>query len=606
VIGFGPDAAEVAKAIARAAVTASALDDPGAAIAAAVDWTACATTETGAVEVVGWSEPGGIAPVAVDVTQLDPDETWLVGFGDTPPRVRLSERPDLVDVLRRSERQWRGVDRCLCAPGGIAVDAVVRELVAEAIVDWRRGAGTLPPDPWRDASAFREWLETPWPPWGPDIGRYWSRLWRSRPDLAAAFPKPEGEDLAALTDWATHSWRREPRSPLVRPTARAMRPQWYDESRLPGGLNLVGYFGFDKSLGNLARRILACLDSAGVPSAALDYHRSGSPPTKERVATTDRVRFDTNLIVVNPDQMALFDADYGAVVRPGRRTIGFWHWDVEYVPPHIIEATRYVDEIWTVSPFTADALRAVVGVPVRVVDIPVPEPLPAKAAPDGFGLAADRFDFLVTFDHLSVTERKNPVGAIEAYRRAFPEQRADVGLLVKSVNASHRWAEHERVRLAADARPDIRVVDSHLDRADQLALIANADCLVSLHRSEGLGLHLIEAMWLGTPTVATRYSGNLYFMDDSNSALIDATLVPVTRGEGFFPPEARWADPDLDQAADWMHRLVDDPSLGAALATAGRARMLAQATPAEAGAAIARLCQADRSRAAREGTSTWG
>jgi glycosyltransferase involved in cell wall biosynthesis len=243
-----------------------------------------------------------------------------------------------------------------------------------------------------------------------------------------------------------------------------------------------------------------------------------------------------------------------------------------------------------VSPFTAEALRAVAGVPVRVVDVPVPEPTPAREVPEGFGMTPDRFDFLVTFDHLSVTERKNPIGAIEAFTRAFPQPRPDVGMVVKSVNASHRWAEHERVRLAAASRPDIRVVDRHLGRDVQLALIANAGCLVSLHRSEGLGLHLIEAMWLGTPTIATRYSGNLYFMDDSNSALIDATLVPVTRGEGFFPPEARWADPDLDQAAGWMRRMFDDPSTGATLAAAGRAKMLAQATPAEAGSAIARWC----------------
>jgi glycosyltransferase involved in cell wall biosynthesis len=302
------------------------------------------------------------------------------------------------------------------------------------------------------------------------------------------------------------------------------------------------------------------------------------------------LRFDTNLVVINPEQSALFDADYGAVARPGRRTIGFWHWDVEYVPPHVIDATRYVDEIWVVSPFTGDALGAVVGVPVRVVDVGVPEPSPALVAPDGFELGAGRYTFLVTFDHLSLTERKNPIGAIEAYRRAFPEPRPDgPQLIVKSVNASHRWSEHERVRLAAGFRPDIRVVDRRIDRPSQLALIRDVDCLVSLHRSEGLGLHLMEAMWLGTPTIATRYSGNLHFQDDTNAALVDAALVPVTRVEGFFPAAARWADPDLDQAARWMRALASDAGIGAALADAARAKMRTQPTQADAGANIARV-----------------
>ncbi len=104
---------------------------------------------------------------------------------------------------------------------------------------------------------------------------------------------------------------------------------------------MIGYFGFDKSLGDVARRIHGCLRAADVPAVALDYHRSGSPPTRERPELTDRLRFDTNLIVVNADQMPLFDADYGAIARPGRHTIGYWFWDVEHVPQSVLDAMRH-------------------------------------------------------------------------------------------------------------------------------------------------------------------------------------------------------------------------------------------------------------------------
>lgn len=597
IVGFGADAAPVALSIARAAADGRAT--PGAALAAGLAWAACTPREQTGVEVVGWSTDPSADPFAVDVTGLDPIETWRVALGTSPARVRLSERADLVDLLDRTRPQWSCVDRELTIPGGVAVDHVVRSLVAEALDAWRRGEADLPPDPWADPTRFRAWLETPWPPWGPDIGRYWSRLHRSRPDLAAAFPEPEGRDLDAFRTWITHSWRRERRSPLLRPSVERMRPRWVDVDRRPGGINVIGYFGFDKSLGDVARRILGCLRAAGVPANALDYHRSGSPPTREQVDTTNELHYDTNLIVVNADQMPLFDADYGAITRPGRHTIAYWFWDVEHVPPQVLDAMRFVDEVWVATPFTAESLGALASVPVRVVDVPVPEPVPATTLPADLAREHDGFRFVVTFDHLSVTERKNPIGAIDAFRRAFPEPRPGVELIVKSINASHRWIEHERVRLATAFRPDIRVVDRHLDRGEQLALIADADCLVSLHRSEGLGLHLIEAMWLGTTTIATRYSGNLHFMDDSNAALVDARLVPVTRGEGYFPPEARWADPDLDQAATWMRRLVDEPELTARLARAARAKMLAQASPAEAGAAIARWA-----RSGREGERT--
>ena len=132
------------------------------------------------------------------------------------------------------------------------------------------------------------------------------------------------------------------------------------------------------------------------------------------------------------------------------------------------------------------------------------------------------------------------------------------------------------------------VIDAHLDRPDQMAMLRAADCLVSLHRSEGLGLHCAEAMWLGKPVIATRYSGNLDFMDDQCSVLIDAVMVPVEHGEGVYPKEARWADPDLDQAADWMRRLAADPALCRRLGDAARARMQAQPSLRDTGRAIAR------------------
>jgi glycosyltransferase involved in cell wall biosynthesis len=204
------------------------------------------------------------------------------------------------------------------------------------------------------------------------------------------------------------------------------------------------------------------------------------------------------------------------------------------------------------------------------------------------GLPADRYVFLTTFDHLSVPERKNPFGAIDAFTRAFAEDEGPV-LLVKSMNGAQGWRNHERLLLAAAGRRDIVVWDEHLSREDQMAVVANADCLVSLHRSEGLGLHCAEAMWLGKPVIATRYSGNCDFMDGSVAAMIDYRLVNVQHGQGVYPSTAMWADPDLDQAASWMRRLAEHPKLGRDLGKAARKRMQAQPSLKDAGQLIARL-----------------
>jgi len=226
-----------------------------------------------------------------------------------------------------------------------------------------------------------------------------------------------------------------------------------------------------------------------------------------------------------------------------------------------------------------DAFAAVTHKPVRHVPVPVLPPLASERSVSEFpGLSAaeGRFMFLVVFDHLSVTERKNPVGAIEAFRRAFPAGAGPI-LVVKSMNSALRWPDHQRVLAAAHGRDDILFVDDVLGREDLMALVSHADCLVSLHRSEGLGLHLAEAMWLGTPTIATRYSGNLDFMDDTCALLVEAGRVRVgVHGQGVYPATATWADPDIEQAAAAMVRLAGDQGLAERLAAAGLDRMRRQ------------------------------
>src|SRR5262249_47109358 len=188
--------------------------------------------------------------------------------------------------------------------------------------------------------------------------------------------------------------------------------------------------------------------------------------------------------------------------------------------------------------------------------------------------------------------RKNPYGVVEAFRRAFADGEGPL-LVVKSVNGKTAWQNHERLLLAAAGRSDITVWDEHLSKADQMALIASSDCLVSLHRSEGLGLHCAEAMWLRKPVIATRYSGNLDFMDDDCSRLVDYTMVPVRHGAGVYPESATWAEPDLDQAARLMRETFTDQAAAVALGERARVRMEQQPTLVDTGRLIARLSGID-------------
>ncbi len=300
----------------------------------------------------------------------------------------------------------------------------------------------------------------------------------------------------------------------------------------------------------------------------------------------------SNFITVHADQMRFFDDDHGPQVFPGRTNIGYWFWELSELTPRLVANIDLVDEVWVATEFIADAYRRVTDKPVRVVAVPVPEPERSTSTRGDLGVPNDRFVFLVTFDHLSITDRKNPMAAIRAFERAFPTPTTDgPALIVKTLNARHRWSEHEELQLAAARRPDITVVDRHLSRSDQMRLIELADCLVSLHRSEGLGLHLQEAMWLDTPLIATRYSGNLDFMNDDNSVLIDAELVPVIDRQGYYPSSAVWADADVVQAAGAMRRMFEDEGQRLALAAAAKSDMVNQPSLKHTGHLIAALCR---------------
>ena len=190
------------------------------------------------------------------------------------------------------------------------------------------------------------------------------------------------------------------------------------------------------------------------------------------------------------------------------------------------------------------------------------------------------------FDFLSTFERKNPLGLVEAFTRAFAPGEGPV-LVLKSINADQRPAQAEQLRLAVAGRPDILLLEDYLDADARDALVAGCDCYVSLHRAEGLGLTMAEAMAYGKPVVATGYSGNLQFMSEENSFLVPWRPAPVPAGAEPYPAGGTWAEPDLDAAAAVLRRVVDEPELAAARGTRAAADIATLHSASAAGAAVA-------------------
>ena len=248
-----------------------------------------------------------------------------------------------------------------------------------------------------------------------------------------------------------------------------------------------------------------------------------------------------------------------------RLNVAFVWWELAALPAVWIKTLQLFDVLVAASPFIRGTLETHLS---NVLTIPAIHPfsIPHEIKPSRarFGLSENTTIFVTSFEPSSDPERKNPFAAIDAFQRAFAtESRAN--LIIKLNNAESGPLLPPILRRLGDKcndDPRIRIMDETLSYSDVLALYASCDAFVSLHRSEGLGLGLIEAMTLGKPVIATAWSGNMAFMDHTNSCLVGYRLVPVNAALADYASlagTATWADPDLDQAAAWMKRLVDNP-----------------------------------------------
>lgn len=361
------------------------------------------------------------------------------------------------------------------------------------------------------------------------------------------------------------------------------------------GVNLLGYLGADLGLGEIARGYASALRTLGAPLAELDLRLSSQSPRTGSAGTrtAGKAKYRVNLICVNPPELPPLRAEFGRALFFRRYTIGAWWWELPAFPAGWEGCAGLFDEIWVGSAFVQQAIRSGLNLPVAVVP-PVLAP-PGRGPGPGrqtFGLPEDEFCFLFIYDFLSVFERKNPLAAIQAFRRAFrPDE--PVRLVLKSLNGGSDPQNLQRLKTAAgDAR--ITLIDRALPRDEKDALVGLCDAYVSLHRSEGFGLTLAEAMLQGKPVVATGWSGNMDFMTPQNSYPVRFRLAPLERDFGPYRQGMTWAEPDVDHAAELLRRVYRERDGEArAVAAAGAATIAARYSVEAAAAAMrARLEQA--------------
>ena len=381
-----------------------------------------------------------------------------------------------------------------------------------------------------------------------------------------------------------------------------------DPKPVIAGINVVGLLRAEFGIGTAARLLLRSVERSGVPYAVTvddaTAHRQEHPlnlehqlpggqnsiPARNEAESKERAEaeafpYPLTVIVLNADGLRDFTARRPKAVED-KTVVGLWFWELEEFPQRFWPSFDLVDEVWVASEHVRAALSKATKKPVRLVPLGAMAPNPDRAAlrmraEDEFGIGKDRFVVSYLFDYASVAERKNPWGAVEAYCRAFPnvgallpDGRVPV-LILKTISSERHPADVEHLRFAIGNRADIVVIESYLSSYVTTCLLARTDCYLSLHRAEGWGLTIAEAMAVGTPVVATGYSGNMDFMDTTCTYVVPGKLVPIPAATATYAGAGRWADPDLDTAAELIQRISGDPTGAESMGLAGQKRIAA-------------------------------
>ena len=343
---------------------------------------------------------------------------------------------------------------------------------------------------------------------------------------------------------------------------------------LPEGINLVGDIRAEIGLGQSMRLLADALLTAKVPFMIYNLEMRGRVPHGDHSMDdfiTDRYPYRVSLFHINPESFGDAFTRLPDELYRNRYLIGFWSWELEKLPPDRIPLLSFFDEIWTPSAFAAEAVRKYTDKPVRAMPFQVSAKTDSKYGRRYFGLPEDQLLYLVMYDSNSTALRKNPEGAIEAYKKAFPKEAEDAGLVIKMNNPTQK--ELRRIRKRLSGYRNVYIIDRTLPKIEANSLIRAADVLISLHRSEGFGLVPAEAMLNGTVCVATDWSANTEFMDRESAVMVSFRLIPVRGDHRIYPAGNRWADADIGDAAEKIRKLYEDKAYREALAAAAERKI---------------------------------
>lgn len=446
-------------------------------------------------------------------------------------------RPDLCKLFPKKNKQFR--------PG------FLKWLVTSGIREYR----SLTED-----DELRGYLNEIDPQTG--LKRLLALVYAARPDVQAAYPLDQG--LKSIEGWfERHGIAEHDLLPFIQKSKKRSRS--LDQRKF--GVNLIGYVHGQLGIGEDLRMAAHALQAAGIPFTLINF-----PPGKEipqndysmSEYVTEKGPYACNIFCMTALEQGRYYAERGKDQIEGRYNIGYWPWELAQWPEDWKDLTRLVDEVWVSTQHTYNALAPVSGVPVFVMSMTVElgsvTTFGSRAqARQYFGLPKSAKLFCFSFDLNSSIHRKNPQACVDAFIQAFPANdwsRNQIGLVIKAHKPIKRHSAWEKLKKLAADDDRIHIIENTLSRPDLLALYRSCDCYLSLHRAEGFGRGLAEALRLGLHVITTGYSGNVDFCKPPYASLVRYRLIKIRKGQYPYGKGQVWADADVSHAADLMRNFV--------------------------------------------------
>ena len=339
------------------------------------------------------------------------------------------------------------------------------------------------------------------------------------------------------------------------------------------GVLLVGYPRGEFGIGSLLRLSALALKEAEIPFGVFDFNPSSQASQNDHrldERLTHLPEYSVNIFCIGADQLPLLKKILGKQFFQGRYNILYGAWELSRLPKRWVVCLEGMNEIWAMSSFIGQMFRRSTSLPVYDLQLPVvPDQLETWSR-TRFQIPENSFVFLFMFDFDSHVARKNPEAVIEAFKLAFPvSSNIPATLVIKSINSERHEKEWSCLKNKMDGDSRILQIHEVLPHSENTALMQCCDCYVSLHRSEGFGLTLAESMLMGKPVITTGYSGNMDFTNPETALLVDYKLVQVQPGDYPFSRGEMWAEPNVQQACEYMRELVEDSTFARPLAQKG-------------------------------------